>query len=56
MPTADLGPELVGLLHQAVGSVLAGAKRIELQSIYWDVTAYRVITTIRVDIKQRKED
>ena len=52
---STVGPELNDLLQQAVGAVLAGAKRIELQSAYWEVTAYRVITTIRVDIKQTKE-
>ena len=46
--------ELIELIGRAVGTVLAGAKRIEMSGVRWDVTAYRVITTIRVDIKEGK--
>ena len=48
-----IGPELKDSLERAVSAVIDGLKRAEVDSPYWKVTAYRVVTTIRVDIKQK---
>lgn len=45
--------ELLDLLAKAVSAILDGAKRIEVECPGWEVTAYRLITTIRVDIKEK---
>lgn len=47
-----IGPELEDSVKKAISAVIDGVKRIEYTSPYWKVTAYKVITNIRVDIKQ----
>ena len=43
------------LVDKAIDAILGGVKRIEYSSSNWEVTAYRVITTIRIDIKEVKK-
>ena len=47
-----IGPELTDTLTKAVSAVIDGQKRADFDSPYWKVSAYRVVTTIRVDIKE----
>lgn len=49
-----IGPELKDTLERAVSAIMDGVKRIEYTTPYWEITAYRVITSIRVDIKELK--
>lgn len=52
MPTPmDNLKELVG---KSIDAISSGVKKIEYTSPEWEVTAYRLITTIRIDIKENK--
>ena len=50
-PMEDL-KELVG---KVIDAITNGVKRIEYTSNGWEVIAYRVITSIRIDIKEVKK-
>ena len=47
--------ELKELMGKAIDAITSGVKRIEYTSSSWEITAYRVITSIRIDIKEVKK-